>query len=93
MGEGYRRDFVNHLKRTLSKGYKEQSLRTALLNQGYSDVVIDRALDQALKELAEEEKAKKEKEKPKITYQIYDENNRLVKSSKPSFWKKLFGRR
>ncbi len=90
MAEGYRKEFVEHLKRTLSKGYKEESLRWALLGQGYSDTVIDRAMKQAIKELSDEEKAKLEKEKPKITYKIYDENNRQVKIKK-SFWKRLFG--
>lgn len=96
MAEGYRRSFVDHLKKTLSKGYKEDSLKWALINQGYSDVIIDRALKQAKKELAEEEKSRDEKlkmkERPKITYKIYDENNKLVKSNKKSFWKKLFGK-
>lgn len=91
MGEGYRRNFVDHLKRTLSKGYKEDSLRWALINQGYSDVIIDRAMDQAKKELAEEEKQRFEKEKPKITYKVYDENNRQIKFNKKPFWKKIFG--
>ena len=42
MAEGYRRSFVDHLKRTLSKGYKEDSLRWALINQGYADVIINK---------------------------------------------------
>lgn len=92
MAEGYRKSFVEHLKRTLLKGYKEESLRWALISQGYSDVIIDRAMGEAKKELAEEEKARLEKEKPKITYRIYDENNKLVKSNKKSFFKKLFGK-
>ena len=58
MGEGYRRSFVDHLKRTLSKGYKEDSLRWALINQGYADVIINKAMEQAKKDLAEEEKRK-----------------------------------
>ena len=89
MAEGYRKEFVEHLKRTLSKGYKEESLRWALLGQGYSDTVIDRAMTQAKKELSDEEKARFEKEKPKITYKVYDENNRQVKFKEP-FWKRIF---
>lgn len=41
------------------------------------------------KELAEEEKERLEKEKPKITYKIYDENNRPVKLSKRPFWRRI----
>jgi hypothetical protein len=89
MAEGYRKEFVEHLKRTLAKGYKEESLRWALLGQGYSDTVIDRAMKQAIKELADEDKARFEKEKPKITYKVYDENNKQVKFKEP-FWKRIF---
>jgi len=92
MAEGYRRDFVDHLKKTLSKGYKEDVLRMALINQGYPDVVIERAMNQAKKELAEKEIAEAEKEKPKIVYKVYDENNRQIVPPKESFWKRLFGR-
>ncbi len=89
MAEG-RRDLIEHLKRALAKGYKEDSLRWALLGQGYSDAIIDRAMKQAINELSAEEKARFEKERPKITYKIYDENNRQV--NKESFWKKWFGK-
>lgn len=91
MAEG-RKNLVDHLKKTLSKGYKEESLRWALISQGYSDVVINRAMEEAKKELAEEEKSKLEKEKPKITYKLYDEKNKLVRSNKKSFFRKLFGK-
>jgi hypothetical protein len=89
MAEGYRKDLIEHIKRSLSKGYRENSLRWALLGQGYSDAVIDRAMKQAIKELSDEERARFEKEKPKITYKLYDENNRQVKFKKP-FWKRIF---
>ena len=91
MAEGYRRSLVDHLKRTLSKGYKVESLRWALIHQGYPDIIVDKALQQAQKELAEE-KTKEEsskKEKPKITYELYDERNRKV--GRKSFWKRIFG--
>ena len=91
MSENYRHDFVEHLKRALSKGYKEESLRWASINQGYSDAVVDRAISQAKKEIADKESARMEKEKPKITYQIYDKDNKVINSNKKSFWKKLFG--
>jgi hypothetical protein len=89
MGEGYRRSFIDHLKRTLSKGYKEDSLRWALINQGYADVIINKAMEQAKKELADEEKERLDREKPKITYKIYDENNKPVKLGKRPFWRRI----
>jgi len=91
MSESYRRDFVDHLKRALLKGYKEDSLKWASMEQGYSDAVFDRAISQAKKEIADEEKARLDAEKPKITYKIYDENNKLVNSDKKPFWKRIFG--
>lgn len=90
MSESYRRDFVEHLKKALLKGYKEDSLKWASMEQGYSDAVFDNAIKQAKKEIADEEMARAEKEKPKITVKIYDENNKLVSGKKP-FWKRLFG--
>ena len=92
MSENYRRDFVEHLKKALLKGYSETSLKWASIKQGYSDVVFDRALNQAKKEIADEENARLQKEKPRITYKIYDESNRLILPKKKSFWKRLFGR-
>jgi hypothetical protein len=89
MAEGYRKNLIDHLKKALTKGYKEDSLRWALLGQGYSDAVIDRAMKQAISELSSEEKARFEKEKPKITYKVYDENNRQIKFKEP-FWKRIF---
>lgn len=88
---------IERIKRNLSKGYKEESLRWALINQGYSRITVDRDIKRALKELEEEKKTsevKEEKtEKPKITYQLYDEKNRMIygkTSGGKSFWKKLF---
>jgi hypothetical protein len=92
MSESYRRDFVEHLKRALSKGYNVDSLKWASIEQGYSDAVVDRAINQAKKEIADEEITRLEKEKPRITRKIYDEDNKLVKSDKKPFWKKIFGR-
>ncbi|MDD5699687.1 MAG: hypothetical protein PHH00_00630 [Candidatus Nanoarchaeia archaeon] len=91
MSEEYRRDFVEHLKRALFKGYKEDSLRWASINQGYSDVVVDRAMSQAKKEIADEEARRTEKDKPQIKVEIYDENNKLVNPGRKPFWKRIFG--
>jgi len=96
-------DLVRHIKKNLSKEYKEDSIRWALINQGYSRTTVDKAMNQAIKEIESEHKVleekRKEAERPKITYQLYDENNNLVKSknikgspSRGSFWKRLFGK-
>ncbi len=91
---------VEHIKKNLSKEYKEDSIRWALINQGYSRTLVDKAMSRAISEIETEhnvrEQKRKESEKPKITYQLYDENNNLVKSkiikTKKHFWRKLFGK-
>jgi len=74
---GHKRNIIDYFKKNLSKGYTEESLKWALVNQGYSRTDISRAIEQAHKELAE--KAPKIKEKPKIKYEIYDKDNKLIK--------------
>lgn len=91
-GEGYRRDFVDHLKKALLKGYKEDALKWASMEQGYSDAVFDRTMSQAKKEISDEEKGRLEAEKPKITVKIYDENNKIINPDRKPFWKRIFGR-
>lgn len=91
MADNYKDDLIERIKRNISKGYKAESLKWALINQGYSRSSVERALKQAIKELSQKDKNKEQKnEKPKITYQLYDENNKLIKLKKQSFWKKLF---
>ena len=79
---------VLYFKKNLTKGYTPDSLRFALMNQGYSKIVVETALEQANKELAT--KAPVLKEKPKISYQIIDEYDKPIKIKKP-WWKRLFG--
>ena len=88
VGNG-RRNLVEYFKKNLKKGYTKESLKWALINQGYSKLIVESSLEEAQKELAEV--APVLKEKPKITYELYDTDNNLVpiKIKKP-FWKKLF---
>ena len=73
----HRRNIVDYIKKNLSKGYTEESLKWALVNQGYSRTAVSKSIEQVHKELAE--KAPKIKEKPKIKYEIYDRDNKLIK--------------
>jgi len=84
----YKDELVNYLKRNISKGYTLDSLKFALLNQGYSQVSISQAIDQMNQELAEQAPPII-KEKPKITYELYDEKNRKVRFNKSDFWDKI----
>jgi len=82
----YKRKIINYLKKNLSKGYTQDSLKWALIDQGYSRTAVERAIEQTHKELAE--KAPILKEKPKIKYEIIDENNKPIIIKKP-FWKRI----
>ncbi|MCK5043677.1 hypothetical protein KAR52_01580 [Candidatus Pacearchaeota archaeon] len=79
---------VEYFKKNLVKGYTLDALKFALINQGYSRTIVERAIQQTNKELSE--KAPILKEKPKITYEIIDENNKPI-SVKKSFWKRILG--
>lgn len=79
---------VDYFKKNLKKGYTEESLKWALIKQGYTRTVIEESILQVHKELAEQ--APVLKEKPKISYEVLDENDRPVQLKKP-WWKKMFG--
>lgn len=83
----YKQQLVDYFKRNLKKGYTSDSLRFALVKQGYSRTAIDQAIEQANKELSK--KAPQFKEKPVIKYELIDENNKPIKIKK-SWWKKIF---
>jgi hypothetical protein len=87
--EEYKGKLIDYLKKNLRKGYPEESLKWALVNQGYSRTLVDSALEITHKELAEE--APVIKEKPEIKYELLDENDNIVKLKKP-WWKRIFGR-
>jgi hypothetical protein len=86
--EDYKNKFTEYFKKNLKKGYTEESLRWALVNQGYSRTLIDSALERTHKELAEE--APILKEKPVINYEVLDENDKPVEVKRP-WWKRIFG--
>jgi len=78
---------ANYIKNNLSKGYTVDSLKWALINQGYSRSLITKAIEIVNKDMAE--KAPKLIEKPAISYEAYDGDDSLV--SKKPWWKRLFG--
>ena len=82
------RKLTDYFKKNLKKGYTSDSLKWALIEQGYLRVQVERAIELATKELADE--APKLKEKPKITYEVIGEHNQPMEIKKP-WWKKLFG--
>jgi len=86
-GMNYRRNLVEYLKKNLSKGSTIESLKWALINQGYSRTDIMKATELANKEIAEKVHVK---EKPKIKYEIFDKDNKPINMKKP-FFKRFFG--
>jgi len=88
MAENPRTRLKNYLKKNLKKGYTIESLKWALIKQGYSRTSIDKSIEQIHKELAEE--APILKEKPMISYQIIDEKDNPIEVKK-SFWRRLLG--
>ena len=82
------RKLVEYFKKNLSKGYTIDALKFALINQGYSRTIVERAIQQTTKELSE--KAPILKDKPKITYEIIDADDKPISLKKP-FWKRILG--
>jgi alpha-beta hydrolase superfamily lysophospholipase len=82
----YRTKLVEYIKKNLKKGYPTDTLKIALINQGYSRTIIDEAVQQAMREMARE--APIMKEKPEIEHEIIVEEPEVEKKS---FWKKIAG--
>ncbi len=85
---GSKEQLIEYFKRNLKKGYTADSLKWALISQGYSRVIVEEAIVEAQKEMAKE--APIFKEKPRINYQVLDKEGKQVEVKKP-WWKKLFG--
>jgi len=76
---------IEYIKRNLKKGYTVESLRWALLEQGYSRIAVEEAIEETNKLLAKE--APILKDKPVIKYEIIDEDDKPVEIKKP-WWKR-----
>lgn len=81
-----RKNLVEYIKKNLKKGYTLESLKYALISQGYPRSMVDLAIVQVNKDLAK--KAPVLKEKPKITYHLIDENNKPIQVKK-RWWQKF----
>lgn len=83
----YRGKIIEYFKKNLSKGYTQEALKWALINQGYSRLIVEHALEDAHKEIAK--KAPILREKPEIKHEILDEQNNPIVIKK-SWWKRVF---
>ena len=86
----YIQQLADYILKNLSKGYTVDSLRFSLINQGYSKISIDKAVEVANKRLAE--KAPLMKERPQITYKILDEENKPIPISEIKIQKGFLGK-
>ena len=82
-----KRKLIDYFKRNIKKGYTPDSLKYALMNQGYIRIEIDSCLEEAQKEMAET--APVLKEKPKIVYEVLDHEDNPIYLKK-SWWEKLW---
>ena len=79
---------MDYFKRNLKKSYTPDTLKWALINQGYSRVVVEGSLEEAQKEIAKE--APVFKEKPVIKYDILDNEDNTITFRK-HWGKRIFG--
>tara|TARA_Y100000310_G_scaffold317241_1_gene369899 strand:- start:11364 stop:11645 length:282 start_codon:yes stop_codon:yes gene_type:complete len=88
--KGFMDEIVSYIKKNVKKGYTEESLKWALMGQGYSKLEVEKGLKRAHMELAQQ--APLLDAKPKITYEIVEPREHAVKVESDSrpLWKKLF---
>ena len=84
-------ELASYIKNNLKKGYTKESLKWALINQGYSKIEIDKALKKVDLDLAAQ--APELKTKAQIKHEIISpqEYAGIIKITKKPFWKRLFG--
>lgn len=80
---------TEYIIKNLTKGYTLDALNVSLINQGYSRVSINNAIDRANKQLAE--RIPPIKEKPQIIYKAIEEENQGKKRIF-KFFRRIFRR-
>lgn len=91
MTEAYpKAKLTEYLKKNIKKGYPIETLRIALVNQGYSRATVDEVIKDVMNQIASE--APVIKEKPQIEHEIVTEEvpEPVVKKT---FWQKIFGKK
>jgi len=91
-------ELADHIKKNLIKGYTPDAVRYSLLAQKYSRTTVEKAMEIAQKQLAMS--VPKMEEKPKITYEVIDNEEMKNKISEQDLasrgffsrtWHKIFG--
>ena len=83
---------TEYIKNNLVKGYNQDTLRFSLISQGYSKISVEKALENANKQIAET--VPEMKEKPQIIYRQVIDRTQPMEISQPKrkgFFKNIFG--
>ena len=82
-------ELVDYIKKNSKKGYTKDSMRWALINQGYSKIEVDRALKKAEEDFAGTDQEMKVKQS---TEYINSAQKSTIDNSPPKKgWRKWFG--
>jgi hypothetical protein len=82
--KNYIDDISGYIKKNIKKGYTMESLKWALVKQGYAKIEVDKAIKKVEQDLAAE--APVLNTKPEIKYEVEP----VIPEKKP-FWKRMFG--
>jgi len=85
--EDYRTRLISYFIKNLKKGYDKDTLKWALIKQGYSRILVENAIEEATKEMAKS--APVLKEKPVIKHEIIDEHDNPI-IIKKSWWRRFW---
>ena len=88
----YKKELVKYIRKNLKKGYTTESLKWALVNQGYSKLEVDKAMRVVEQQLAQE--APVLNAKPVIKYEVIEPEEHSMKKvnfPKKPLWKRFFG--
>jgi len=76
-------EIVDYIRKNLKKGYKKESLKWALIQQGYSKMEVEKAFDIVGNELSIKE------DLPENETEVKQEKQIIIE--KKPFWKKILG--
>ena len=81
----YLQKVVVYIRKNLAKGYTMESLKWALVKQGYTRSEVDRAIKLANEQLAAEA--------PRVPEQVTEvmQEPQPIAEEKKGFWKRIFG--
>lgn len=83
----YKQQLVDYFIKNLnSKKYDSETLKFALIDQGYSRVAVSQAYEEAVKRMA---KTAPTIEKPVIKHEVYNFDENPIDVETMTFWEKL----